>query len=148
MPQYLEDHNCSGVTEEVGELFHELGFCGCGCPDEAFELLRQVLAAFSEKIDWDAPDAKERYKDWAKRFRDLLPVDDNPGLAYSYLYWMDSKNLIEHGSGILSSWLTEDGRRVLAILNDAAALTAPPPPSGADPAGPPAPESPGPPTRS
>jgi hypothetical protein len=31
-------------------------------------------------------------------------------------HWMDAKGLLEHGSSVNGSWLTDDGKRVLACV--------------------------------
>lgn len=77
-----------------------LGICGCGNPEEALALVRDllVLAPF-----YDNPAAVE-----------ARIVD--PGARHLVLSMLDNAGLIEHGSSIGGAWLTAKGaycRRVL-----------------------------------
>jgi len=87
-----------------------LGFCGCGEPAKALTFLKEVLQAYAiEDFDrrWDAVR-------WILDF----DVEDGsaPGIAWTYLYWLSSIELIEHGSSLPGAWLTEEGENLLAAL--------------------------------
>lgn len=100
------DRSASARDDEVSHLYQllyardQLGFCGCGCPEEAYALVRDIL--------------------------NLAPFYDNPeaietltGKAayYFVLYQLDRCDLIEHGGGIGGSWLTDRGKLYLPLLN-------------------------------
>jgi hypothetical protein len=85
-------------------IYGELGFCGCGLPEETIALLRDVLSV----IESDEPNYKA-----------LLPLLDHkktPGLVYTYLYLLDDKGLTDHGSGVMACWLTDKGSELLDSL--------------------------------
>ncbi len=77
----------------------ELGLCGCGGPDEAYALVRDVLSL--------AP----FYDDW-KAVEQLI----GERACYFVLYQLDRCDLIEHGGGIGGSWLTEKGKLYLGLM--------------------------------
>lgn len=84
--------------------FGVLKFCGCGRPEDVLTLLRDALAAYCI-ADWDekkgAVDA-------------LLPM--SCPISLNYKYWLDSLGLIEHGSSVYGSWITDHGKAVLKLL--------------------------------
>lgn len=77
------------------------GFCGCGDPDSAMVLVRDVLKLLSER------------KGWGEEAKKLLPTE---GIYYFILYSLDDKKLTEHGSSVGGSWLTQKGEEVLADI--------------------------------
>lgn len=78
-----------------------LGGCGCGSGDNG-ELAWGVLEHF-------ATPHEERPFPWyyESREREVLA------------HWLDSKELIEHGTSAAGSWLTEEGKRVHGIIQSA-----------------------------
>ena len=78
-----------------------LGFCGCGNPDAAMKLLRDVLRLLKEQ-KWYSEDIKA-----------LLPSE---GLNYLVLYMLDDKGFTEHGTSVNCSWLTDRGEELLRDL--------------------------------
>lgn len=84
------------------EVTDRLGYCGCGYPTAALSRVRDMLRL--------AP-----FYDHHDELRDLLPQDD--GFRMLLLGVIDRARLIEHGGNIEGSWLTDDGERFLAILD-------------------------------
>lgn len=84
-----------------GLLYMDLGLCGCGNPEEAFELVRDLLrlAPFYEHRD---------------EVRALIG-DGAP--SHIILSTLDHADLIEHGGSIHGSWLTDKGQWYLNALN-------------------------------
>ena len=93
------------VTREEAE--DELGICGCGDP----EATRLHAIETLESMNSVGADGKLRDLDWSK----FQYEDRNQMLVLALL---DSKGLIEHGTTIRCSWLTEKGREVLAGLRE------------------------------
>ena len=83
----------------------DLPFCGCGYYRGRIELVRDVLR--------DCP----LYENGARA------KYDSP-LAEWLLCMLDNAELIDHGTSIGRSWITDKGQRLLAILNDPANLEA------------------------
>jgi len=75
-------------------------YCGCGNPESAIELVHDLLTA--------APFYENR-----DRVKELLPTT---GIEMVVFYALESAELIEHGSSIGGSWLTERGKEALAGL--------------------------------
>lgn len=78
--------------------FHVLGGCGCGSSDELSEIAWDVFLNFSK----DHESRASLYDD---------PAREIVG------HWIDSLGLIEHGSGISGSWLTDEGKELLDAIN-------------------------------
>lgn len=78
-----------------------LRFCGCGNPEDAYALVRDLLA-LAPFYDHQA-EVRER-------------IGGGPGVEMLVLYALDGAGLIEHGTGIGGSWLTAKGRHYLALM--------------------------------
>jgi hypothetical protein len=85
--------------------FGKWNFCGCGDPEGMVEYIRDVLAAFKERVDtgWKV-----------NRVNEVLACDNGP--YWFVLYWLDSQGFTEHGSSASGSWLTKEGEELLAYL--------------------------------
>lgn len=76
-----------------------MGGCGCGSSDDIADKAVAVLEFFSREIgsrDWNFIDG------------------ENEILAH----WLDSKDLLEHGSSIGGSWLSQKGEQVLKAIKN------------------------------
>lgn len=99
-------------------VFAELGFCGCGDPEGALDFMRSVLVAIRKRHDDNHKD-ESTLEDWTRNsnaIEDLIGMKQNPPMAWTYLYLLDGKGLLEHGSNCSGSWLTERGDEVLDAL--------------------------------
>lgn len=118
--------------EEIHEwVFGELGFCGCGDPESALKLLQSVLAIIRKRsdeneIEEDQASSQARWSRNSDALRELIGMKDDvllgatnyrQAMAWTYLYFLDSKGLLEHGGNCSGSWLTEKGQQVLDALN-------------------------------
>lgn len=103
-------------------VFTDLGFCGCGDPEAALEFLKSVLLAIRKRsnenreIEESEAESQERWKRNSAALRELIGMETAPAMAWSYLYLLDSKGLLEHGGNCSGSWLTEKGEDVLDAL--------------------------------
>lgn len=83
-----------------------LGFCGCGCPEEALVFIRDILQFIKQKIN----------EPWSEKLenkeKELFPY---LGMNYFIYYWLDNKELTEHGSSV-PGWLTKKGEQLLKDL--------------------------------
>lgn len=80
--------------------------------------MRDVLAIMKERSDDNRQGDTLPYSEsaWAKHTARLDAILGDGMLGLSYLYTLDSHGLLEHGSSIGGSWLTDEGERVLALL--------------------------------
>lgn len=98
--------NREDILQHVNGLFHtDLRLCGCGSPEEAFDLVRDLLnlAPFYENRD------------------EVTALIGDGGPAHIVLSALDGADLLEHGGTIHGSWLTNKGewyRTVLATIGD------------------------------
>lgn len=90
----VNDRTLPPGIESINELA-----CGCGTPSAFWDAVQAILEHFEQPI-------MERDHEWvcADRFR------------YFAVNALDSCGVIEHGSGIAGSWLTDSGKEALAFL--------------------------------
>ena len=82
-----------------------LGTCGCGCVEMTAEYVRDILRLI-------------KHADLGRR--ELLEFfGGDERVLYFVLYSLDDRGLLEHGSEISFSWLTDDGELMLADLERA-----------------------------
>ena len=108
------------TNEELSAyIFSDLGFCRCGQPKEAIELLREVLHAIRDRSE--ASELTDRQLHMI-RLRDLLGAKGTAHeivpVYYTYLYFLHNKGLIKHEKLIDGSSLTEKGAEILEALNE------------------------------
>ena len=104
---------------EVQRFYYEtLKWCGCGNPDEALGFMRDLMALMKARSDENTGGFDEPYAEsaWAKRTAEIDAMLGDGMLGLSYLYMLDSHDLTEHGGSVGGSWLTQEGERVLAML--------------------------------
>lgn len=99
----------TGRTAEWGRqhlyrvMFDDLGICGCNQPDEAYNLVRDLLAYLS--------------RDHADRdINDLGRLIGCDGAVHLVLCQLDNADLAEHGGTVAGAWLTGKGRCVLELM--------------------------------
>lgn len=78
-------------------IYGDLGMCGCGWPDEGLETVHELLVAFNDD-------------DWQKRQATITRLLPKDGVRHIVLSTLDHAELMEHGSSILSAWLTARGK--------------------------------------
>lgn len=86
-------------------IFLDEHFCGCGNPTGATASLLRLLETFDR--DFDKREAP--YLSLPK----WIPDD---GAMFLLVYWIDHLGLIEHGGGVLASWLTPKGEELVQAL--------------------------------
>lgn len=86
------------IPTENQDLIHELGICGCGIPEEAYQAVLDML---------------KRAED---RKNGKLILDNNNPHELFMAYILDHLGLLEHGSSIYGAWLTDKGKKMLEAL--------------------------------
>lgn len=108
-------HSMSGgVREEVeGFLGSELGFCGCGNPEDALGVIREYLSVL--KVRHDTKDwSYAKYQEGITAIIGKGPMAD--GLEMLVAYLCDDRKLSEHGGSVGGAWLTVKGESFLRDL--------------------------------
>lgn len=107
--------------DDVGSmLMHELGWCGCGSPEDAVDMFRRYLWAVrwqreeyarqcamdgQKQGGWSAAaGGYQYYNAWSKAHHGLT---DNEFLLVAYA--ADAAKLTEHGGSVYGAWLTQKG---------------------------------------
>jgi hypothetical protein len=99
---------CHYDNEHQAAHYGLLHLCGCGCPEDAYNFCRDVLAAFDRRgakggDGWiDAEDAVKKV---------ILERPDQAAHVISHL--LTHLRLLEHGGSVGGSWLTDDGARIV-----------------------------------
>jgi hypothetical protein len=92
------DQNGTSYDSPQQWLWSILGGCGCGSSDELAERAVKVLKLFT---------TEHMERSWS-----IYDDPTNEVIAH----WMDSKGLIEHGTGIGGSWLTDKGKEIYEAI--------------------------------
>ncbi|MGR9130754.1 hypothetical protein ACU8NX_18560 [Rhizobium leguminosarum] len=99
---------CHHDTEAQAMYFDQLGFCGCGSPEEVHKFVCDCLGAFDrEKQEPEWHDAIELIKETV--------TNDPENAAYFIAYVLDTLNLTEHGGTVGGAWLSDRGKQFLEI---------------------------------
>jgi hypothetical protein len=96
---------CHYDNEHQAAHFGVLHLCGCGCPEDAYNFCRDVLATFDRRGDRDWVNAEDAVK------KIILERPDDAAHVISHL--LSHMNLLEHGGSVGGSWLTDDGARIV-----------------------------------
>lgn len=78
-----------------------LGLCGCGNPEDAYNLVRDLLDHMHERGTWE-------------RFGELIGTT---GAVHVVLSRLERTGLTEHGGVVHGSWLTGKGKYVRAMMH-------------------------------
>lgn len=97
-------------------IFERLGLCGCGVVELTYEAIRLYL-----QIRKDYHEDKIEYIEISCRYLTDLHIDKADDLHFGILqfmaYVLDDKGFTDHGGSIGGCWLTDDGERLLTVLN-------------------------------
>lgn len=109
-----------GTIQELNDwVFTDLGFCGCGDPEAALDLMRSILSAINSRSERNQQN-DSTHEEWmtvSREIEKMIGMEQNPAVAWTYLYFLDGQGLLEHGSNITGSWLTDKGKEILALFN-------------------------------
>lgn len=103
----------ASVTDCI-DFFHyeKLGWCGCGMPELAQNAARKYLDAVRARHEEGVEVGSAMLK---KAFG--CQYADADGLLLCLAYTLDEAELTEHGGGVGSAWLTDEGAMFLSLLN-------------------------------
>ena len=88
---------CAYDSKEEFLWIYVMGGCGCGSSEELQEMAWKVFKLFADG-------SGERWTIYDK-------------LEYEAIaHWLDSLELIEHGTSIGGSWLSEEGKKLYKLL--------------------------------
>jgi hypothetical protein len=98
-------------------MYEKMDLCGCGIPEQTYEIIRLYLHI---RKDWFTKDML--YEEVLERYKNDLHIDTQDSLQAGLLqflaYVLDSHDFTEHGGSIGGCWLTEDGERLLKVLDE------------------------------
>lgn len=97
------------LVEELDELFsiEIMGLCGCGAPELCQRDIRNILRVFNG--EWD-----DRRKNLQKYFN-VQSIYENSLLLF-LVYMLNDKDMLEHGTSVGGSWITDLGQMYLTVL--------------------------------
>lgn len=97
-------------------MYEKLDLCGCGSPEDTYEIIRRYL-----HVRKDAHDGNLPYNEVCDRYMSDLHINYSDEIQYGMLqflmYILDSHGFTEHGSSVGGCWLTESGEMFLTVLD-------------------------------
>lgn len=115
-------------TEEFIQEFYynKLEFCGCGSPSDILYVIRNILNVIDKRwIDCKA-ECDNWYKIYQENLKNSLNQKDddmeedfstNDGVVQIIYNALTNVDVLEHGSSISCSWITNYGKQLLQHLN-------------------------------
>jgi hypothetical protein len=116
----LSQHEIKAISnrEDLDRYLEiELGYCGCAHPDEAVELLRDVLRCARDRHE--SISTLDPMVGCTRAYQDLmarLSFSAVPGLATWFLYLLDSRGFILHGNNVTECSITTKGSQLLDAI--------------------------------
>lgn len=96
--------------------YHDLGLCGCNCPEDTKEAIRKYL-----HIRKDFHDKELTYEGVVRRYRTDLGIDEHSqvqhGVLQFMMYVLDKEGYTEHGGSVGGCWLTKKGEIFMDVLD-------------------------------
>ena len=116
---YYDKDGCGYMTAEDFIQTGILGFCGCGNPEVSLDIVRRALKII--KNHWDniksEPDQNGE-QCWSEyEFTQKLAFYSDEMWLF-IMYYLDSKELTEHGGSVNGAWLTQKGYDLLEDLDE------------------------------
>lgn len=103
---------CHYENEHQAMHFAVLGLCGCGDTTGAYNFCRSVVACFDRRGVHDDPPTRP-WIDAEKAVAEIIKADPEMA-AHVIAHLLDARrSLLEHGSMVGSSWLDENGVRLV-----------------------------------
>ena len=81
-------------------VYDEIGMCGCGWGDDAYSLIRDLLDHFHDRDG-----------------RDVAEMIGSTAAAQLVLYRLQEADLIDHGTRVTGSWMTDKGRYARHLMH-------------------------------
>lgn len=115
-----------------------LGFCACGDPEGNLLYIKEGLQFFDQKHalyeqvfgneipDLFSPALAKKSKECEDKVECLArSIFGNDQSALFFKYWADKEGYTEHGSNVDGSWLTEEGQKLIVLIEKALAEISP-----------------------
>ena len=102
------------IQEYQDIIFGDLCLCGCGEPEATLQMILEYLNL--EKIYRNDDMEYEVYKDLKEEF-----IENYKEYLFLYmLYVLNENEILDHGSSVYASWLTDKGKRLLELSEEVA----------------------------
>ena len=118
--KFIGEKGCETIYEELYQSLPDyiLGtffkFCSCGNPENVMQIVGDFLKLYHEyeqlrPEDYHSPE----YKTYELKRETWFNTNEN--LHLFLLYYLDSVEFMEHGSGVYGSWITDKGKAFLVV---------------------------------
>ena len=99
---------CHYDSEARAMYFDQLKLCGCGMPSEVHRVLAEAASCFDrDKVGWSPETGVTGVAEIVKA---------NPDVVAEFIgHFLEDRALLEHGSSVYGSWLTERGKQFVEI---------------------------------
>lgn len=119
----MADNKIYVHRDPIARQFYDVWkFCGCGNPEHIVAYVKGILKAYKDAQEYtskvsltSAPD--DKWSRLRKNIDDAIATGkENDNARLFVLYWLDSQNYTEHGGSVYGAWITDNGRKLLALL--------------------------------
>ena len=113
---YVGTDDCFYDSPEEFIQVHELGFCGCGDPEENLAYVRRVLRHIADRRvvgDGTFDEIHKSWVDWDAEGDAIM----GPAKLFTQ-YVLAQKDLTEHGGSVGGAWLSNKGYELLEDLDE------------------------------
>lgn len=94
-----------------------MDFCSCGRQDDISFMIRDVLQVINNKTEnYDKMNYEMVWEQFDKELIDVLGFHSD-NIAFEFiLHVLNSVGVLEHGSSVYGSWLTDYGKEILCAF--------------------------------
>lgn len=101
-----------GAYGEFYNLYYtKLGMCGCGNPEDVKNYIYKVL-----KVQKDWKNGTITFDQRVRIHKKIIKETDPDIILQFTLHVLDNSEFLEHGGSIGGAWFTENGDRLLELL--------------------------------
>jgi hypothetical protein len=101
-------------TEEFNDIYYnKIGLCGCGNPEDLKVFLFKILSAQNKHKEGEIP-----YEEMLRLREEAFKECGLDVIIEFIFHILDDKKLFEHGGYIGNGWLSDNGKKFLALLEE------------------------------
>lgn len=96
----------------------KMSFCDCGSRDGVAFMIRDILRAIENRTNnYDIMDTEKAYELFDEEIKEILGFGRENVVFEFILHTLNAVDLLEHGSNVRGSWLTDYGREMLCAFD-------------------------------
>lgn len=96
----------------------KMGFCDCGSKKGVAFMIRDILRAIENRTNnYDVMDTEKAYELFDEEINEILGFSRENVVFEFILHTLNAVDILEHGSSVRGSWLTDYGREILCAFD-------------------------------